>query len=196
MAQVGGLRTPGGILIFDFEPSIGILADKIDTLGHEIESFKEPLTASVKMVIIPSIRQNFDEGGRPAWEPLADFTVSQRKGAAGPILIRSGRLRTDATQFARWMITDTAASIQNWPQSSWYGQLHQAGYGGRVSTKAVKKVRPGVVSAAQIMGGADSEGGAIPARPFIMYQPEDIPKIHEIFDQWLEEKIGDTWGRG
>jgi hypothetical protein len=45
------------------------------------------------------------------------------------------------------------------------------------------------------MGGGDG-GGELPARPFIMYQEDDVVQIHKIFDEWLEKKIGEAWSRG
>lgn len=197
MATVSGLRTPGGILLFEFQPSIGILADKIEKLAGQIDNFREPLVKSVQTVIIPSIRKNFASEGRPPWDPLSEVTVKRRGGDRGPILRRTGRLERTATQTSIWTITNTAASIQHWPESTWYGALHQAGYGGQ-QAKPVKKAskKLGVVTAAELMAGGTERGtGVIPARPFIMYQEEDIPKIHEIFDQWLDKKIAQTWGR-
>jgi phage gpG-like protein len=194
VANVAGLRTPGGIILFEFQPSIGILADRIERLAGEVDNFREPLVKSVQKVIIPSIRKNFKEEGRPAWQELSAVTVKRRGGDTGPILRRSGRLERTATQTSIWSFTNTAASIQKWPQETWYGALHQAGHGGQ-KAKPVKKAskKLGVVSAADI--GGDGGTGTIPARPFIMYQPEDIPKIHDIFDEWLDRKIAQTWGR-
>lgn len=191
---VPGLRTPGGILLFEFQPSVGILADRIDTLGRKISHFREPLFASIKTVMIPSFRANFKAQGRPAWEELSPFTVRMRNGDTGPILRRTGRLERDATSTKIWRITDTAASIQSWPSTSWYGPIHQTGLGSQNPSQAELNLRRRPV---KMVAGVNVNAYAvnIPARPFIMYQEEDVVKIHKIFDEWLEEKIGETWGR-
>jgi phage gpG-like protein len=170
----GSVRFAGG-LEFEFRPSIGILANRMNAFAAELNNLREPLVKSVQKVMIPSFRANFAAQGRPSWEALSPVTV-QRRGASGPILRRTGRLERDATQTSLWHFTDTAASIQSWPSSSWYGALHQAGYG-QASKASVKQ---------QTSRGAAAF--TIPARPFIMFQEEDEPKIREIFMEWMEKK--------
>lgn len=173
---LGRLRILSG-LQFEFEPSIGILAEAIDKLGLEISHFREPLVTSIHKVMIPSFRRNFAQEGRPErWQQLQPFTVKKRLGDAHPILRRTGRLFKDATSTSTWHITDTAASIQHWPKSSWYGALHQAGYGQASKASVAKQTSKG---AAQFV---------IPARPFIVLQDEDEIAITEVFFDWLEKK--------
>lgn len=172
---LGGLRILSG-LEFEFTPSIGILAKDINKLGLEISHFREPIVLSIQKVMIPSFRTNFRVQGRPHWKPLSPEAVERRHGATGPILRRTGRLERDATQTSRWHITDFAASIQSWPESSWYGVIHQAGYGMAAKASIKKQTSKG---AAQFV---------IPARPFIMFQDEDEIEIQEIFFAWLEKK--------
>lgn len=78
--------------------------------------------------MIPSIRRNFDEEGRPPWEELSWDTAYQR-GEEHPILNRTGKLKRRATQLARWTIGRHTASFRDLPQDVWYGKVHQAGYG-------------------------------------------------------------------
>jgi phage gpG-like protein len=172
-----------------FEPSIGISARKLDKLGLDIRSFREPLRRSVKEVMIPSIRMNFDSGGRPPWEGLAGKTI-YRKGGSTKILVTTGALQRVATQLNIWTIDSEKALISNLPQSVWYGKVHQAGYGGGTQQK---KVRIKNVATGQwdefTESGAESGTGAIPARPFIVMQNEDIMAIERVFSDWLGEKI-------
>jgi phage gpG-like protein len=180
-----------------FEPTLGITAARIDKLGVDIRSFREPLLASVREVMVPSIRRNFDEGGRPAWEPLSDVTVKIR-GTAGPILNRTGTLRSVATQINIWTITRTSAVIRDLPQKAWYGKVHQAGSGG--SMKALVLKNKGDVGAASreyqylARQGVGHDEGEVPARPFLMIQPEDDVKIRELFLEWLAMRVGAAFG--
>lgn len=157
--RVEGLQT-GLTNSVDFRPSPAILARDVNKFGMDIRSFREPLKRAIKEVMIPSFKQNFAQGGRPAWKPLSSVTVKLR-GSATPILVRSGRLKRTMGQQNIWTVTREAASIRKLPQHSWYGHLHQSGN------------RTNVV---------------IPARPFALIQPEDEEKIAEVFNQWLGER--------
>jgi phage gpG-like protein len=186
---------------FDFEPSIGIIAKALDKLGMDIRSFREPLTQSIRQVMMPSIRKNFDAGGRPeTWEELAPYTVMKR-GSTGPILIRSGRLRKVASSFSIWHITTTAASVQSLPSKAWYGHLHQAGYGGfarfvhAAKSELGPTARPSEITrrSYELMDaeGAGPKGQAkmeLPQRQFVLFQEEDIDDIQEVFFDWMSAR--------
>lgn len=198
---VGGLRFDENIVAlgWTFTPSIGLVARDVEKLGLDIRSFKEPLTRSIKRVVIPSVRKNFAAGGRPEWPALAPDTVKLR-GDSWPILVRSGRLRKAATQFNIWTISETAATVKSLPSNAWYGALHQAGIGGFGGYLSAAKARLGTGArpvevtklAFKLLDEAKGPGGhykvAIPARPFIMYQEEDIDNIQEVFADWLAER--------
>lgn len=186
--MAAGPRIDRGILSFDFKPSIGIMAAQVNKLGLDIRSFREPLTRSVKEVMIPSFRLNFESGGRPSWEPLTDTTAAIRDregyGSDGPILVRTGKLAKTATQLNIWSITENYAIIKSLPAYVWYGKLHQSGLGGASSVGAVdKQIRDALKSGNAIKGGAH-----IPARPFVVMQEEDADDIHNVFDKWIAER--------
>jgi phage gpG-like protein len=124
-------------------PSLGIVARDMDRLALAIEDLKVPLARSIMQVVIPSIRTNFAVGGRPTWEPLADYTIEVR-GSAEPVLFRSGRLRDAATSWQIWDVGKTSATIREFPPGAWYGVLHQAGIGGfaRYVEAAKRKLGP------------------------------------------------------
>lgn len=168
MANTRGLRVDRGLLVFDFKPSIGIVAKNVDRFGLDIRSFREPLKRSAQKVLGPSFQKNFDEGGRPqSWEPWSEATVEirDRMGVVGGnLMVRSGKLRRVAGQLNIWTITPTAATIKNLPDSVWYGRLHQAGF-------------------------KSSAGWSFPARPFILIQTEDEDAIHKVFSDWLDERL-------
>lgn len=144
----------------EFQPSPAIIAAGLLSMADNVRSAKEPLTRAVKEVMIPSFQQNFNQGGRPAWEPLAEFTIKER-GSSSPVLVRTGRLKNTMGRTNIWTITDQHAVIERLPQDVWYGHVHQSG-----SRKNV----------------------IIPARPFALIQPEDEERIVEIFNEWLGEQ--------
>lgn len=163
-----GPRIDDGIE-FEFRPSIGLSARRIDTFGLSIASFREPLKRSIQQVLAPSFRKNFEAGGRPTrWEPLSDVTVEMR-GSAQPILVRSGLLKRTIQQFNIWTVDRTKAALLDLPQKIWYGKIHQAGYGSR--------------------GSGQTKAAGIPARPFVMVQDEDYEAIDRVFDRWFMERM-------
>jgi phage gpG-like protein len=208
--RLSGLRLDEGIAAFEFKPSIGMLARDIDKLGIDIRSFKVPLMRAIKMVMIPSFRKNFEEQGRPSWEPMAEATemLRERDGSSGALLNRTGKLKRVAQQQNIWTVTQESATIRDLPEKVWYGKVHQEGMGGmgsRVKKEVAKAARRGIklspgqaAAAAQksldrdILSGNTGGGGAtvnIPARPFIMFQDEDMDGVYEIFQLWLEERM-------
>jgi len=175
-----------------FEPSVGISAKKLDKLGMDIRSFREPLHEAVKTVMIPSIKKNFVVGGRPKWEGLAPTTVKRRTkegyGGVKPILVRSGTLKRVAGQINIWTIGREVAMVTDLPDKAWYGKVHQAGNAGSPREEVYhypQGHRGPAVATGETIGG----DGEIPARPFIMVQTSDIPRIERVFDKWLGRKI-------
>lgn len=162
-----------------FQPSVGISARKMDKLRLNIKSFREPLKRSIQQVMIPSIRQNFDSGGRPAWEPLLSNTIANKGGDDRP-LIRSGALRRTMGYMNIWTIDSEKAMITDLPDRIWYGKVHQAGLGGTAEgfDDEVTKKRVNL-----------GDDGAIPARPFVVLQREDADAIDRVFNEWLGERI-------
>jgi phage virion morphogenesis protein len=159
---------------YSFVPSPMILAAELEDMAMGISSMKEPLTTAVRKVMIPSIQENFQMGGRPTWEPLSDAT-EQIKFAGGydtSILVRSGALKQQMGYVSTWQITDTEAYIDSLPDRIYYGGVHQAG---------------------SRSGGG--RGSNIPAREFAIIQDQDEQAIQDIFDAWIVEKeVESGWG--
>lgn len=196
--NTNGNLTPAIVPSVTFSPTLGIAAGRIDKLGLDIRSFRVPLTDSIRKVMVPSIRRNFDEGGRPAWEPLSDVTLSIRqwKGVDGEILNVSGALKRVASQINIWSITKTSAIIADLPDKVWYGKVQQAGLSRSGAAKTAIKSGKGISAAADILKNikAGSEGdGSIPARPFLVFQEEDEDHIAEVFIEWLALRANLAW---
>jgi phage gpG-like protein len=166
-----GSRSGVEFLEIDFDPSPIVLAAAFETFGLDIRSFREPLLRSVRQVMAPSLRKNFDEGGRPPWIPLGDITVKEktRKGSRTPDapLIRSGKLRRLAGQVNFWTIDGPAGEAYISPGKLgevFYGVYHQYG--------------------TEDVGTASG----FPAREWAMIQEDDANEIEEIFFEWIEER--------
>lgn len=201
-----GLRINQGITSamlpgLSFEPTLGITARRIDKLGIDIRSFHEPLKRAIQQVAAPSFQRNFDTGGRPdRWDPLSEGTIEVQKNLGGShtdVMIKSGLLRRTMGQVNIWTITKESAILRDLPESVWYGKVHQKGLegeGGKASKGAYEKRRAAVNKA--LRGGGSVKAKyvpTIPARPFVLLQPDDVEAIEKVFDTWLGERIDRVW---
>jgi phage gpG-like protein len=212
-AAIDRLRFDKQITSFEFQPSLGIVAKQFSALAAEFHDLRMPLTKSVEYMGI-SILENFMSGGRPAWEPLSSTTLKRREkdGSGSMILVRTGSLADVASSPSIWSIGRTSATIKDLPQNVWYGKVHQGGAAGnsysggnwfkKYQTAARKALGPDedsreVDSLAFKMfdkrlgshGPAPAGSADIPARPFAVFQDEDIDAIELIFVTWIEEKV-------
>jgi phage gpG-like protein len=162
-----------------FEPSVAILAARVDKFGADIRSFREPLRQAVKDVMIPSMQRNFDAGGRPRWVRLTKATIAQKGGNAAP-LKRSGSLQRNMGFMSIWTFTRTQAYIADLPQRIWYGKVHQSGG---------KGTHEGFFDPVLKRTVNIGDSGAIPARPFIMIQRQDEIRIEALFKRWVAMRI-------
>lgn len=112
-------------------------------------------------VMIPSINENFDSGGRPSWEPLADGTLLKDTGRMGGPLEVTGQMRRAATAKARFHIAKNEMTYGDWPARRWFGPVHDFGSG----------------------------NGHIPARPFAFIHGDDVQPITDILMDWVEMTV-------
>lgn len=213
-AAVDLLRFDYHIEAFEFKPSLGLVAKAFMKLGEDFQDMSEPLKRGVKDVMTISILENFMSGGRPAWDELSNETIKRRQqnGQGTMILVRSGALAEAASSVGIWSIGKATATVRNLPANVWYGKIHQAGYGGggysggqwfKKYQDAARKTLGAEADGKEVdqlafkffdkrtteHGAAPRSAPAIPARPFIMFQPEDVDAIQLIFYAWLEEKV-------
>jgi phage gpG-like protein len=175
---------------FEFKPTVAVSARAFQTLDLDIRSFRVPLKRSIQQVLAPSIGRNFVANGRPdGWVPYAEDTLTMKandpknKYGNENMLRRSGLLWKTMQQYNIWTVTEKQAAILSLPDKVWYGQIHQAGYGMHASTL------DHFASPAELksMGGRGST--FIPARPFAMFQTEDMDRVQDVFSHWLQERI-------
>lgn len=198
LRQIGDLGPSYGVQ-FTFSPSIAILAGKVDKLGVDIRSFREPLHRAVKEVMVPSIKQNFAAGGRPKWPKLSAATleIKAARGFGATPLRATGRLARVASQINIWTINTKAAYIADLPESIWYGKVHQSGVGAKTSTRRSRAATRAALRKA-LQTGTKVKTGAniyIPARPFIVLRPADEKKVEQVFLKWLRERVDKHWSK-
>lgn len=134
---------------------------------------------SVSDILLQSVTENFLQGGRPdKWIP------SQRAmKEGGKTLIQSGALMASGMVSER---TDTSVSV-TWGVGLDYALIHQ--FGGVIKhphmrRKVLKSGKKGKF--AQVEGGEYEI--VIPARPYVMFQAEDIDRITTVFQEYYSTK--------
>jgi phage gpG-like protein len=147
--------------IFKFVPPMRTVQRRFNTIERSIRSFHEPLARSVRFVGIPRIQSNFEAGGNPPWEPLAESTI-EAKGN-DELLVDSGRGKQASLRLARWEIGPKTASMsgESYPPKTFYMQFQQEG----------------------------TQDGHIPARPFSVFTEPDDNLVTGVFKTWMDEKI-------
>ena len=216
-AAIDMMRFDRTITGFEFKPSIGIAAKRLQMFGESLEDMTDPLTRSVKDVMTISILENFMTGGRPTWDSLSENTLARRAkdGSGTMLMVRTGALAEAASSVGIWSIGKTSATIRSLPRNVWYGYVHQAGQqgnsysGGNWFQKYQNAARKSLGSEASkkevdelafkifdkrttVHGAAPRSTPSIPARPFVMFQDEDIDAIELIFVEWLEMKVAEA----
>lgn len=104
---------------------------RVFAVAASVNDFSEVFEEIAQDIISPSIKQNFEVGGRPPWRPLADSTI-QRKSAEGvpnpaKILVHSGAMETAATDHYNYQITKDEMRAAPWGIHYW--GYHQVGDG-------------------------------------------------------------------
>jgi hypothetical protein len=173
----------------DLDPTPLLLIAQFNALGASIKSFREPLHDSIKEVVGPSLRQNFASMGRPdRWQDVSEATWYRKvhtgfSSVASRPLMRSGALSKFAGQINAWDINgiEGIATFQL-SEDVWYGKVHQEGSGSVIGFSA----GAGSSRAGDIALGTH---GYVPQRLWALIQDEDVPRIENVFDRWLQAKI-------
>jgi phage gpG-like protein len=213
-AAADSIRFDYQITSFEFKPSLGIVAKDLQQLGDDFQDMSEPLRRGVKDVMTISILENFMSGGRPSWDELSEATIQKREkeGSGTMVLVRSGSLADVASSEGIWSIGKFSATIRDLPGKVWYGKIHQAGLAGNsfgggkwfgkyksaaqkalgpeASGKEVDELAFKIFDQRAAKHGPAPRGQAdIPARPFAVFQDEDVDAIQLIFIEWIETRF-------
>lgn len=125
-----------------------------------------PVMEVVGEIIAASVERNFEDGGRPAWEPSARVLED-----GGQTLTDTGRLRRSITAEAGngWAAVGTNVL---------YARIHQLGGTIRPKTGKALNTPYGLFKSV-----------TIPARPFLMVQDEDWEEIHAAISDFLSDEM-------
>lgn len=147
---------------------------KLEKLIQQAEN-KAGLLKNIGEALLETTRQRFKDQKDPqgrAWAPLKPLTIELR-GAAGPILWRSGHLQGDSLSA---QIEGDALRIG---PSAIYGAVHQFG--------ATIEGKKGPLRIPLKGGGAAyALKVTIPARPYVGFGPDDEKAATETSQDWFD----------
>ncbi len=135
-------------------------------------------------LVLISVQKNFDAGGRPGkWAALKPSTLKKRKSGGGPLVVqgRAGGMLDSINS----KTTATSATVG---ADKVYAAVHQFGAkkGSFGMGLAGGFKRTGVMGSLERGGGWDLSAyrplpwGDIPARPFLLLQPDDHEDIADV----------------
>lgn len=153
-------------MYFTITSTVNVLARDLKVLARSTAGgTRELLTRAVDEVARPSIAANFEAGGRPEWDRLAESTLQRREraGFGDRPLIASGQGMAAALDRDRWAFSRTVAT---YPGGGWSG--------------------PGVYIRHHQEGAED---GHFPARPFVRLQPEDERALDRVGLEWVDGNL-------
>lgn len=183
---LGGEMAFGGIISYDWFPEPEVVAARIMELSGYLENFIPPLEAS-KGIAKADMQNHFDTETSPEGEPWAqlnkEYVQRRRGGAAHPILQLTGKMHDAALSDSAYMIdgADLFINTGGFPD---YWVYHEFG------REEIAGWDVWVKEASAMLGvDITSQGGAMPARPFVGISFEAQLEIIEIFDLWFKNAV-------
>jgi phage gpG-like protein len=141
----------------------------------------KPFFEIVWPILHRSVLANFRAGGRPAkWPPLSEATIEARKqrgtwGGSQPILQEYGKLRQSIGTVFRISHT-TLEYGTNDRRAAWL-QFGTSRRSRQAAQSLIRQTTPAGVRIRTSFPARSGEGGRLPARPFLLFQVEDVTRI-------------------
>jgi len=138
--------------------------------------------------MIRSIDRNFRARGRPRWNPLAPNTIAKRGGGNRNPLQKSGMLKLSTlSTTGKGSVYTLSRNSLKMGSALVYAATHQAGTSPSIITPKRARVLRFITTDGPLYRSRVSHPG-IPARPFLLFQKEDVEEIKRVFKNHI---IGD-----
>jgi len=170
----------------EFNITINDKAMQISLKNFSARISPAPLLKIAGEVMRGSVERTFRDQGSPAgsWAPLAASTLKRGKGGAGrKILIQSGRLKNSLTPEAgAYRIVGNVLTIGT---NLVYAQVQQeGGFAGRSRPSSRRKLGHHIDQHFGVHGPMKWRRPFIPARPYLVFRPEDPQRIKEAMERY------------
>ena len=178
--------------------SIAIEDQRIERLLGDIQRRMGNFTPAMKIIgqiVRTSIVRNFEKGGRPAkWKPLSPATLARRKGrkilmdrGMGGGLAGSIHDRADKDSVTVGTNKIYAATHHFGAKKGSFGTVEASikAHMRKITRIFGRPVKPRKVTVRAHTRKTKLPWGDIPARPFVMVQPEDWNEIRESLSDFI-----------
>jgi len=149
------------------------LIQKLTAIETRLETIASEVWDTISDIIIESVHQNFEVGGRPdAWPPS--------KKLSGQTLVQSGALRDSVQKSAQgpdFVEIEAGAGLP-------YAKIHQ--FGGTINHPGSDKLQVFEVEGKKVFTrGTKPHQITIPVRRYFRIQDEDVEKIAEALGEYF-----------
>ena len=157
-----------------------LVAQRLVLFSSRLRHWTVPLKVFGR-VLVRSVTENFEAEGRPkAWKPLAESTLFGRLGG-GSLIGKKGRELTRAQKrLSNVKILQDTGLLKNSARAEVTGNTLRVGPSGPAA----------IYAAIHQFGGKAGRGRkvTIPARPFLVVQPEDETELLDLIRRQIERE--------
>ncbi len=165
------------ILMIEIKINTDALQNGLNTIAQRTSNTR-PLMTQLARIMRNAVLDNFEAGGRPAWAPRK--YPSAREGSG--LLQDSGRLRDSITQNS----TSTEAVVGTNVE---YAAIHH--FGGQTAPHTIlPKNGKALKFGGRFAKRVNHSGSKIPARPFMVLQPDDEQALVDAVNDYLDAALG------
>ena len=131
-----------------------------------------PLMGDMARIMRNAVIENFEAGGRPAWK-------ARISGGSHALLQKSGRLRDSIKDSNNSNHAIVSTNVE-------YAAIHH--FGGQTSPSSYMRKR--TKSFGRSLKRVNHPGSKIPARPFMVLQPDDEQALVDAVNDYLDAALG------
>ena len=157
-----------------------IIAQRMVLFSSSLRNWTGPLKAFGR-ILVRSITENFEAEGRPKpWKPLAESTLFGRVGVGRLVGKKGKELKRAQKRLGNVMILQDSGLLKNSARAEVSGNTLRVGPAGPAA----------IYAAIHQFGGKAGRGRKvqIPARPFLLVQPEDETELLDLVRGQIEKE--------
>ena len=157
-----------------------IVAQRLVLYSNRLRNWTVPLKAFGR-ILVRSVTQNFEAEARPkAWKPLALATLIGRVGGGSLIGKKGQELKRAQKRLSNVKILQDSGLLKNSARAEVTGNTLRVGPSGPAA----------IYAAIHQFGGKAGRGRkiTIPARPFLLVQPEDETELLDLIRNQIERE--------
>ncbi len=177
MATRRQLGIEDNILMIEIKINTDALQNSLNAIAQRTSNTR-PLMTKLARIMHNAVLDNFESGGRPAWAPRK--YPSAREGSG--LLQGKGRLRDSIMQDSTATEAVVGTNVE-------YAAIHH--FGGQTAPHTIlPKKGKALKFGGRLAKRVNHPGSKIPARPFMVLQPDDEQALVDAVNDYLDAALG------